>query len=49
MPGTPVSRSDAWFVAAGVALIVLVGVVALIPVAIVVYALHANRLTDGEA
>ena len=39
VPGTPVSRSDAWFVAAGVALIVLVGVVALIPVAIVVYAL----------
>ena len=25
VPGTPVSRGDAWFVAAGVALIVLVG------------------------
>ena len=37
VPGTPVSRRDAWFVAAGVALIVLIGVVALIPVAIVVY------------
>ena len=39
VPGTPASRGDAWFVAAGVALIVLVGVVALIPVAIVIYAL----------
>ena len=39
MPGTPVSRRDAWFVTAGVALIVLIGVVALIPVAIVLYAL----------
>ncbi len=39
VPGTPVSRRDAWFVTAGVALIVLIGVVALIPVAIVLYAL----------
>lgn len=39
VPGTPVSRRDAWFVTAGVALIVLIGVVALIPVAIVIYAL----------
>ena len=40
VPGTPASRADVWFVAAGVALIALVGVVALIPIAIVVYALQ---------
>ena len=39
VPGMPASRADVWFVAAGVALIALVGVVALIPVAVVVYAL----------
>ena len=40
VPGMPASRADVWFVAAGVALIALVGVVALIPIAIVVYALQ---------
>ena len=40
VPGRPASRADVWFVAAGVALIALVGVVALIPIAIVVYALQ---------
>ena len=39
-PGRPASRADVWFVAAGVVLIALVGVVALIPIAIVVYALQ---------
>ena len=39
VPGTPASRGDVWFVAAGVALMALVVVVALIPVAIVIYAL----------
>ena len=40
VPGRPASRADVWFVAAGVALIALVGVVALIPIVIVVYALQ---------
>jgi hypothetical protein len=39
VPGTPAQRGDAWFVAAGVALMVLVGALALIPVAVVVYLL----------
>lgn len=40
VPGTPASRGDFWFVTAGVALIVLVGVVALAPIVIVVYVLQ---------
>ena len=40
VPGTPASRGDAWFVAVGVALIALVGVVALTPIVIVVYVLQ---------
>jgi hypothetical protein len=39
VPGTLPSRGDAWFVAAGVALMVLVGLIALIPVAMVVWLL----------
>jgi hypothetical protein len=40
VPGTPASRGDLWFVAAGVALMVLVGAVALIPIVIAVYVLQ---------
>jgi hypothetical protein len=36
--GMPATRGDKWFVAAGVLLIVLVGVVALIPIVVVVWA-----------
>jgi len=43
VPGTPASRGDVWVVAAGVTLMVLVGVVALIPIVIVVYALQNIR------
>jgi hypothetical protein len=39
VPGTPARRADAWFVAVGVALMCLVGILALIPVALVVYLL----------
>lgn len=39
VPGTRATRGDAWFVAAGLLLIVLVVALALIPVAIVVYLL----------
>ena len=49
VPGMPASRADVWFVAAGVALIALVGVVALIPIAIVVYALQNLRRRWQEA
>jgi hypothetical protein len=40
VPGTPARRADVWFVAAGVALMVLVLVLALIPIVLVVYALQ---------
>ena len=40
VPGTPASRADAWFVAAGVALMVLVAAVSMIPILIVIYALQ---------
>ena len=43
VPGTSASRGDVWFVAGGVALMVLVGLAALIPVAIVIYALQNMR------
>jgi hypothetical protein len=41
--GTPARRGDVWFVAAGVALMVLVLVLALIPIVLVVYALQNIR------
>ena len=43
VPGTAASPADAWFVAAGVALMVLVAAVSLIPIVIVVYALQNVR------
>ena len=43
MPGTPASRGDVWFVAAGVALMLLVAAVAVIPVVIVIAALQNVR------
>jgi hypothetical protein len=43
VPGTPASRGDAWFVAAGVALMVLVGILAWIPLAIVIYLIMKVR------
>ena len=43
IPGTPASRGDVWFVAAGVALMLLVSVLALIPVVIVIAALQNVR------
>lgn len=39
VPGTPATRRDKWFVAVGVLLIVLVGLVALIPIVVVLWAL----------
>jgi hypothetical protein len=39
VPGTPATRGDVWFVVAGVALMALVAVLALIPVALVIYLL----------
>jgi hypothetical protein len=38
VPGVPATRGDKWFVAAGVLLIVLVGVLALIPIVVVLWA-----------
>ena len=43
VPGTPARRGDVWFVAAGVALMVLVLVLGLIPIVLVVYALQNIR------
>jgi hypothetical protein len=43
VPGTPARRGDAWFVAGGVALMVLVLVLGLIPIVLVVYALQNIR------
>jgi hypothetical protein len=39
VPSTPATSGDVWFVTAGVALMVLVAVLALIPVALVIYLL----------
>ena len=39
VPGTPPTRGDVGFVLAGVGLIVLVGVLALLPIVIVIYVL----------
>ena len=43
VPGTPARRGDVWFVAGGVALMVLVVVLGLIPIVLVVYALQNTR------
>ena len=43
VPGTPARRGDVWFVAGGVALMVLVVVLGLIPIVLVVYALQNIR------
>ncbi len=43
VPGTPATRGDAWFVVAAVALMALVGVVASIPIALVIYLLLTIR------
>jgi hypothetical protein len=40
VPGTPASRGDVWFVAAGVGLMLLVVALALIPIVLLVYALQ---------
>jgi hypothetical protein len=40
VPGTRASRGDAWFVAAGVGLMLLVVALALIPIALLIYALQ---------
>ena len=40
VPGTPASRGDVWFVAAGVGLMVLVVALALIPIVLLIYALQ---------
>jgi hypothetical protein len=40
VPGTPASRGDVWFVAAGVGLMLLVVALALIPIVLLIYALQ---------
>jgi hypothetical protein len=40
VPGTPASRRDVWFVAAGVGLMLLVVALALVPIALLIYALQ---------
>jgi len=37
VPGTPATRGDVWFVAGGVALMALVAVLAVVPIALVIY------------
>jgi hypothetical protein len=43
VPGTPATSGDAWFVVAAVALMALVGALALAPVALVIYLLSQVR------
>jgi len=43
VPGTPATSGDVWFVAAAVALMALVGVIALVPLALVIYVLTQVR------